>query len=439
MGAQALLVGEMRMSSSSVTSQAASCVRCRDNHHACVRCRVGGSDVTAATAACLANSLDLAAALTQGSNDETVVAAASAPVTVALAALMDCRAAGLVVALSCEAARRDTTTFDMPASGDVLSAKDEADVAADIKVLVFGSMVVGAAEGALAAAATFAKVPVSGVDGVTRSTRRRSPPGRARRRRLRLRRFRLQRRSPVLRTVDLPDCRGSHSPPPATPGRRPAWAPAPSAAPPAAVAAAQLPATSLAGALRRTARRVRLPRSPRRGPAPPPSRFRPSPSRDFALACPCSCAASPPATSPAALRPRGPLQRQRPPILPPRMINGCRRRIWRGVPRAPVAHCSARAAYGDSAAEMDRTGLRSSVHDEISGDRRCWRQTTNRHGYLRRRGAHGPRQPDGTKGGGKSADQYIVCERLRLCYFVDFDFFYRTATDAGKPPRPLLS
>ncbi|CAD6343029.1 unnamed protein product [Miscanthus lutarioriparius] len=122
-------------------------------------CGVVGSDVTAATAACLANSLDLAAALTQGSNDETTVVAASAPVAVALAALMDCRAAGLVAALSCEAARRDATTFDMPASGDVLSAKDEADVAADIKVLVFGSMVVGAAGGALAAAATFAKVP----------------------------------------------------------------------------------------------------------------------------------------------------------------------------------------------------------------------------------------------------------------------------------------
>ena len=67
--------------------------------------------------------------------------------------------------------------------------------------------------------------------------------------------------------------------------------------------------------------------------------------------------------------------------------------------------------------------LSNSGVPQISGDRRCWRQTTNRHGYLCRRGAHGPRQPDGTKGGGKSADQYIVCERLRLCYFVDFDFF----------------
>ena len=85
-------------------------------------CGVVGSDVTAATSVCLVNSLDLAAALTQGSNDETAVAAASAPVAIALAALMDCRAAGLVAALSCEAARRDATIFDMPASGDVLSA-----------------------------------------------------------------------------------------------------------------------------------------------------------------------------------------------------------------------------------------------------------------------------------------------------------------------------
>jgi len=96
-------------------------------------CGVMGSNVTAATVTCLANSLDL----------------------------------------SCEAARRDATTFDMLASGDGLSAKDDADVAADIKVLVFGSKLAGAAGGALAAAATFAKVPalshdllVSSVDGV---------------------------------------------------------------------------------------------------------------------------------------------------------------------------------------------------------------------------------------------------------------------------------
>jgi len=47
----------------------------------------------------------------------------------------------------------------VPASGDGLSSKDEADVAAGIKVLVFGSKLVGAAAGGAPAAATFAKVP----------------------------------------------------------------------------------------------------------------------------------------------------------------------------------------------------------------------------------------------------------------------------------------
>ncbi|XP_066361841.1 histidine--tRNA ligase, cytoplasmic-like isoform X1 [Miscanthus floridulus] len=122
--------------------------------------------VTAATAARLAGSLDLAAALPLGSRDEAAVAAASAPAAVALAALIDCCAAPLarvadaVAALSCEAARGDAAAaFDVPASGDGLSSKDEADVAADIKVLVFGSKLVGAAAGGAPAAATFAKVP----------------------------------------------------------------------------------------------------------------------------------------------------------------------------------------------------------------------------------------------------------------------------------------
>lgn len=127
--------------------------------------------VTAATVARLADSLDLAAALPLGSRDEAAVAAASAPAAVALAALIDCCAAPLarvadaVAALSCEAARGDAAAFDVPASGDGLSAKDEADVAADIKMLVFGSKLVGAAGGA-PAAATFAKVP--SVNGVFR-------------------------------------------------------------------------------------------------------------------------------------------------------------------------------------------------------------------------------------------------------------------------------
>ncbi|KAL6840961.1 hypothetical protein ACP4OV_029221 [Aristida adscensionis] len=127
--------------------------------------------VTADTATRLAASLDLAAALPPGSRDEAAVAAASAPVAVALAAVVDCCAAPLarvadaVAALSCEAARGDAAAFDVPASGDGLSAKDEADVAADIKMLVFGSKLVGGAGGA-AASASFAKVPT--VNGMFR-------------------------------------------------------------------------------------------------------------------------------------------------------------------------------------------------------------------------------------------------------------------------------
>jgi histidyl-tRNA synthetase len=49
----------------------------------------------------------------------------------------------------------------VPASGDGLSAKDEVDVAADIKMLVFGSKLVGSAAGA-----SFAKVPT--VNGIFR-------------------------------------------------------------------------------------------------------------------------------------------------------------------------------------------------------------------------------------------------------------------------------
>lgn len=131
----------------------------------------GSALVTAATATRLAESLDVAAALPLGSRDEAAVAAASAPVSVALAALIDCCAAPLarvadaVAALSCEAARGDTAAFDVPASGDGLSAKDEADVAADIKMLVFGSKLVGSA-GSAPAPATFAKVPT--VNGIFR-------------------------------------------------------------------------------------------------------------------------------------------------------------------------------------------------------------------------------------------------------------------------------
>ncbi|KAK3140710.1 hypothetical protein QOZ80_5AG0404720 [Eleusine coracana subsp. coracana] len=126
--------------------------------------------VTADRATRLAQSLDLAAALPPGSRDEAAVAAASAPVAVALAAVIDCCAAPLtrvadaVAALSCEAARGDAAAFEVPASGDGLSAKDEVDVAADIKMLVSGSKLVGSAGGA--SSSSFTKVPT--VNGIFR-------------------------------------------------------------------------------------------------------------------------------------------------------------------------------------------------------------------------------------------------------------------------------
>ncbi|KAK3137479.1 hypothetical protein QOZ80_5BG0452830 [Eleusine coracana subsp. coracana] len=126
--------------------------------------------VTADRATRLAQSQDLAAALPPGSRDEAAVVAASAPVTVALAAVIDCCAAPLtrvadaVAALSCEAARGDAAAFEVPASGDGLSAKDEVDVAADIKMLVSGSKLVGSAGGA--SSSSFAKVPT--VNGIFR-------------------------------------------------------------------------------------------------------------------------------------------------------------------------------------------------------------------------------------------------------------------------------
>lgn len=71
----------------------------------------------------------------------------SAPV--AIAAILDCCATALirvsdaVAALSCEAARADPAAFDVPVSGDGFSRKDETDVAADIKMLLFGSKLMG--------------------------------------------------------------------------------------------------------------------------------------------------------------------------------------------------------------------------------------------------------------------------------------------------------
>jgi len=73
----------------------------------------------------------------------------SSSVPVAIAAILDFCATALirvsdaVAALSCEAARADLAAFDLPISGDGFSRKDETDVAADIKMLLFGSKLTG--------------------------------------------------------------------------------------------------------------------------------------------------------------------------------------------------------------------------------------------------------------------------------------------------------
>ncbi|TVU47672.1 hypothetical protein EJB05_07278, partial [Eragrostis curvula] len=95
---------------------------------------------------------ELAAALRPASRDEAAVATASAPVAVALAALIDCSARG------------DASAFEVPVSGDGLSAKDEADVATDVKMLIFGSKLVCSAGGA--SSTSFPKVP--SVNGIFR-------------------------------------------------------------------------------------------------------------------------------------------------------------------------------------------------------------------------------------------------------------------------------
>lgn len=85
---------------------------------------------------------------------------ASTPV--AIAAILDCCAAALirvsdaVAALSCEAARADLAAFDLQVSGDGFSRKDETDVAADIKMLLFGSKLAGKN-----ASAVFSQIPSS--------------------------------------------------------------------------------------------------------------------------------------------------------------------------------------------------------------------------------------------------------------------------------------
>ncbi|KAJ4802763.1 hypothetical protein LUZ62_015329 [Rhynchospora pubera] len=73
----------------------------------------------------------------------------SSSAEVAIAAILDCCATALirvsdaVAALSCEARKADLAAFDLPVSGDGFSRKDDADVAADIKMLLFGSKLAG--------------------------------------------------------------------------------------------------------------------------------------------------------------------------------------------------------------------------------------------------------------------------------------------------------
>ncbi|KAM0898442.1 hypothetical protein ACQ4PT_021920 [Festuca glaucescens] len=83
--------------------------------------------------------------------------AAVAAEIVCCAALL-ARVADAVAALSCEAARWDSAAaFDAPASG--YSTKDQADVAADLKMLLRGPRLAGSREAGGASANSFADVP----------------------------------------------------------------------------------------------------------------------------------------------------------------------------------------------------------------------------------------------------------------------------------------
>ncbi|WOL06320.1 histidine--tRNA ligase, cytoplasmic [Canna indica] len=81
--------------------------------------------------------------------DEVGVFEGSCAASVAICAMLDCcssallKVADAVAALSCEAARADVSAFDLFGSGDGFSMKDETEVASDMKVLLFGSKLVG--------------------------------------------------------------------------------------------------------------------------------------------------------------------------------------------------------------------------------------------------------------------------------------------------------
>ncbi|RWW40077.1 hypothetical protein BHE74_00054573 [Ensete ventricosum] len=81
--------------------------------------------------------------------EEAGVFEISCAASVGVCAMLDCcssalaKVADAVAALSCEAARADVSAFDLFGSGDGFSIKDETDVASDMKVLLFGSKLVG--------------------------------------------------------------------------------------------------------------------------------------------------------------------------------------------------------------------------------------------------------------------------------------------------------
>ncbi|XP_072988108.1 histidine--tRNA ligase, cytoplasmic [Typha latifolia] len=83
------------------------------------------------------------------SRDDIGVFEASVAAPSAICAILDCcssallRVSDAVAALSCEASRADVSAFDLPVAGDGFSIKDETDVAGDMKVLLFGSKLVG--------------------------------------------------------------------------------------------------------------------------------------------------------------------------------------------------------------------------------------------------------------------------------------------------------
>ncbi|KAJ0970850.1 hypothetical protein J5N97_018809 [Dioscorea zingiberensis] len=92
--------------------------------------------------------------------EEICVIESSCAASTAMCAILDCCASSLVkvsdavAALSSEVVRADAALFDLSVSGDGFSIKDETDVAADMKVFLFGSKLVGKVD-----SGPFAEIP----------------------------------------------------------------------------------------------------------------------------------------------------------------------------------------------------------------------------------------------------------------------------------------